>query len=72
MNPLSLRPFFWQAFALGFQTGDKQLDRGATVLRLLYIDDLRTLQTQVNEIVATLQDFTANPKTDSKLGKVGR
>jgi len=61
-----------QTFSLGFTTGDKSVDRAATVLRLLYIDDLRSLQTQVNEIVSTLQDFTANPKTDSKLGKVGR
>ena len=61
-----------KTFSLGFSTGDKQVDKAATVLRLLYIDDLRTLQTQVNDIVATLQDFTANPKTDSKLGKVGR
>ena len=59
-------------FSLGFSTGDKSVDRAATVLRLLYIDDLRALQTQVNDIVSTLQDFTANPKTDSKLGKVGR
>jgi len=63
--------FSQQAFALGFSTGDKSLDKAATVLRLLYINDLRQLQSRVNEVVAALQEFTANPKTDSKLGRVG-
>lgn len=58
-------------FPLGFSTGDTVLDRAATVLRLVHINQLRELQNSVNDIIRTLQEFTANPKTDTRLGKVG-
>ena len=45
---------------------------GATVLRMLYLRDLRELQDGVNGILETAQQYTANPKTDAALGKVGR
>ena len=51
---------------------DSTLNRCANVLRLLYINDLRDLQTQVNNMVVQVQAITANPKTDTTLGKVGR
>lgn len=47
------------------------LNRAANVLRLLYIKDLRNLQTQVNSMMVEVQALTANPKTDTSLGKVG-
>jgi len=56
---------------LGFDLGDYLLNQAAKVLRLLYIQDLRDLQTKINECVVTVQAITANPKTDTKLGKVG-
>jgi len=59
-------------FPLGFETGDEALDAAARGLRMLYVAELRALQTHFNDVVATAQEFTANPKTDSKLGKVGR
>ena len=71
--------------------GDKDVDEVAAILRLLHIRDLRTLQTQVrniilitwicdyisdnfqiNECIVAIQTITANPKTDTRLGKVGR
>lgn len=51
---------------------DPMLNRASNVLRLLYINDLRELQTQVNQILVQVQSITANPKTDTALGKVGR
>lgn len=48
------------------------MNRAANVLRLLYINDLRQLQTSVNAMIVQVQSLTANPKTDTKLGKVGR
>ena len=57
---------------LGFSTGDAKLDEACKVLRLLHIADLRTLQTRINELVSDVQDLTANPRTNAKLGKVGR
>ena len=60
------------SFPLGFTTGDATVDKGATLLRLLYIDDLRELQNEVNSIIVTMQEHTANPRTNASLGKVGR
>lgn len=57
---------------LGFDSGDPVLDYAATVLRLLYVQDLRVLQTFIDETIVQVQEWTANPKTDAKLGKVGR
>ena len=59
-------------FPLGFSSGDATVDRCATVLRMLYLRDLRELQDGVNGILETAQQYTANPKTDAALGKVGR
>jgi len=57
---------------LGFETGDFVLNNAGKALRLLYIHDLRDLQTKINESLVAVQNITANPKTDTKLGKVGR
>lgn len=52
--------------------GDYVLNHAAKILRLLYIHDLRDLQTQINETIVAVQSITADPKTDTKLGQVGR
>ncbi|KAK8401373.1 hypothetical protein O3P69_002855 [Scylla paramamosain] len=57
---------------LGFETGDPVLNNAGKALRLMYIHDLRNLQTRINESIVAVQTITANPKTDTKLGKVGR
>eukprot|EP00036_Acanthoecidae_sp_10tr_P015961 CAMPEP_0206290954 /NCGR_PEP_ID=MMETSP0106_2-20121207/2880_1 /ASSEMBLY_ACC=CAM_ASM_000206 /TAXON_ID=81532 /ORGANISM="Acanthoeca-like sp., Strain 10tr" /LENGTH=245 /DNA_ID=CAMNT_0053721519 /DNA_START=164 /DNA_END=901 /DNA_ORIENTATION=+ len=57
---------------LGFATGDSALDKASKVLRLLHIADLRDLQTRINELIVSVQMLTANPKTNSRLGKVGK
>lgn len=56
----------------GFDLGDPALDEAAKVLRLLHIQELRDLQTRINELIVAVQAITANPKTDQSLGKVGR
>ena len=57
---------------LGFSTGDPPVDRGARALRWLYVRDLALLQKRVDDAIVRVQDRTANPRTDSALGKVGR
>ena len=57
---------------LGFDTGDEDVNEAAKILRLLHIKDLRSLQTGINECIVAIQSLTANPKTDTRLGKVGR
>jgi len=52
-------------------SGDNILNDAVKILRLLYIHDLRNLQTKINECIVASQELTANPKTDTKLGKVG-
>lgn len=42
------------------------------VLKLLFINDLRDLQTKINESLVEVQTVTADPRTDTKLGRVGR
>ncbi|KAK9753443.1 RNA transcription, translation and transport factor protein [Popillia japonica] len=65
-------PFPYHNADLGFDLGDVALNHAAKILRLLYIHDLRDLQTSANEVIVSVQNITANPKTDTKLGKVGR
>lgn len=60
------------AYKLGFQTGDPLVDKAAMILRLLHLHDLRDLQTIINEVIVCAQNITADPKTDSRLGRVGR
>jgi RLL motif containing protein 1 len=50
---------------------DKDLESAAQVLRLLQVQSVRELQTAINETIVSVQNITADPKTDSKLGKVG-
>ena len=60
-------------FPLGFGSlGSAALDDAGRVLRMLHVRELRRLQDGVNAIVVGMQEFTANPKTDSRLGRVGR
>ena len=51
---------------------DKILNEAAKILRLIHIKELRDLQTKINETIVSIQTLTANPKTDSSLGKVGK
>ena len=65
-------PFPLKETDLGFDTHDKSVNEAAKILRLLHIQDLRNLQTKINETIVSVQAITANPKTDTRLGKVGR
>ena len=56
----------------GGDIGDQDVTEAARILRLLHIKDLRRLQTSINECIVTIQSMTANPRTDTRLGKVGR
>jgi len=56
---------------VGFDPGSS-LHPYTVVLRLLHGNELRTLQDRLNIVVAQLQAITADPKTNTRLGKVGR
>lgn len=47
-------------------------DKAIKILRLMNIEQLRHLQTQINILTVEVQKVTADPKTDLKMGKVGR
>ena len=51
---------------------DPVLKDAAKVLRLLHLTNLRKLQSDINNTIELVQNVTANPKTDTKSGKVGR
>eukprot|EP00397_Hematodinium_sp_SG-2012_P055144 GEMP01067060.1.p1 GENE.GEMP01067060.1~~GEMP01067060.1.p1 ORF type:complete len:222 (+),score=49.23 GEMP01067060.1:135-800(+) len=57
---------------LGIDTDDAEVNRMVGVLRVLHGQELRKLQCNINDILTQLQDLTADPKTDSRLGRVGR
>jgi len=57
--------------AIGLSTGNANVDKACRLLRLAYIQKLRTLQDRINRGLAQGQSLTANPKTNTRLGKVG-
>eukprot|EP01138_Halocafeteria_seosinensis_P014239 gb/GECG01014538.1/.p1 GENE.gb/GECG01014538.1/~~gb/GECG01014538.1/.p1 ORF type:complete len:308 (+),score=35.81 gb/GECG01014538.1/:1-924(+) len=61
-----------KVFPPGLDTHDKLVNKAASILRMLYISDLRELQDAANDILITLQAYTADPKTNTAAGKVGR
>lgn len=50
----------------------KTFERASKTLKLLYMNDQRQLQNQVNVMISSIQSITANPKTDSRLLATGR
>lgn len=66
------KPFPIMDIAAGFELNKPALENAAKILALLYIQDIRNLQTKINESIVRVQSITANPKTDTKLGKVGK
>eukprot|EP01126_Amoeba_proteus_P047191 TRINITY_DN5376_c0_g2_i3.p1 TRINITY_DN5376_c0_g2~~TRINITY_DN5376_c0_g2_i3.p1 ORF type:complete len:150 (-),score=35.63 TRINITY_DN5376_c0_g2_i3:102-551(-) len=61
-----------QQLPLGFNMHDPVLEKACTILRLQYINDLRSLQNKVNESISLMQTYTADPRTDTRLGRVGK
>lgn len=59
-------------FPLGFDTSNESVNKVATVLRMLYLDEFRELQNDFNSLVILGQEYTANPRTNASLGKVGK
>jgi len=51
---------------------DPVLKEAMKILRLTHLHNLRDLQSEINAAIETVQAATANPKTDTRLGKVGR
>ncbi|KAF9809866.1 hypothetical protein SFRURICE_002096 [Spodoptera frugiperda] len=48
------------------------IQQPSDVLKLLFVQDLRDLQTKINESLVAVQTVTADPRTDTTLGRVGR
>lgn len=57
---------------VGFDVSDPEVKRAATILRLLHGIELQQLQVHINGVINELQQLTADPKTDARLGRVGR
>ncbi|XP_076652538.1 RNA transcription, translation and transport factor protein-like [Halictus rubicundus] len=66
------KPFPVMDIAPGFSLNKPAVENAAKILALLYIQDIRNLQTTINEVIVRVQNITADPKTDTKLGKVGK
>jgi len=59
-------------FNIGIDTEDEEVNKMVAILRLMHGKELRSLQYNINNIITQLQELTADPKTDSRLGRVGR
>ena len=57
---------------LGIEVADPEVRKAVAVLRLLHGLELQQLQVNINTVINELQQLTANPQTDSRLGRVGR
>lgn len=55
----------------GMKLNDEDVEQAGRILRLLQIHSVRQIQTVINETIVNVQNITADPKTDSALGKVG-
>jgi len=55
----------------GVDIADPDVRQAAGVLRLLHGIEMQQLQVNINHVMNDLQMLTANPKVDSRLGKVG-
>lgn len=69
MHPFIL--FLKKITICNFVFSDYIINEAAKILRLIHIKNLRDLQTQINSAIVGVQALIANPKTDSRLGKVG-
>jgi len=61
-----------QKLPLGVEVRDGEVKKAVAVLRLLHGLELSQLQVNINTVINELQQLTANPQTDSRLGRVGR
>jgi len=57
----------------GMNQKDEDVEQAARILRLLQIQSVREIQTVINETIVETQSLTTDtPKTDVRLGQVGR
>lgn len=57
----------------GMNQKDQDVEQAARILRLLQIQSVREIQTIINETIVETQLLTSDsPKTDTRLGQVGR
>ena len=62
---------FPSGIEVGGAGGGAAVEAAVNVLRVLHINDLRVLQSAVDALLVQMQEYTSDPKTDSKLGRVG-
>jgi len=65
-------PFDLDRLPIGIPIDDLEVRRAAAVLRVMHGLELQQLQVNINHVINELQCLTADPKTDARLGRVGR
>lgn len=57
---------------LGGTTEDPTLQTYGKILRLLYLEDIKEIQQEINNLIESIQTFTTLAKTDTSLGRHGK
>ncbi|CAD7941203.1 unnamed protein product [Amoebophrya sp. A25] len=57
---------------LNTASSSRGLQEAVAILRFLHNQNMRNFQAQINDTINSLQQFTADPKTDGAIGRVGR
>lgn len=60
------------AFPLGVELEDETLTQPSTLLRACHVAKLRSLQSRIDAALVAVQELTADPRTDTRRGRVGR
>lgn len=60
-----------KSLPLGVKLKDQELTDAVRAMRLLFVNDLRDLQSSVDDLTIQVQEVTANPRVNASLGRVG-
>ncbi|KAJ5077756.1 RNA transcription translation and transport factor protein [Anaeramoeba ignava] len=60
-----------ESISLGFEIQNKKISQALKIARLLFLQDLRNLQTLSNHLISSCQELTTNVVLNHKIGKVG-
>ncbi|KAK8807235.1 hypothetical protein WA158_003994 [Blastocystis sp. Blastoise] len=62
----------YKQYPLGFNTNNEMLNKCCVVMKLLYLEDIKQFQNGSNKLIAMVQEYTANPITNTNSVQIGK